>query len=134
MSTKYAVYAKYAEARFSNVLQLGLAVYFKIHCTYLLYIEYNCLYYRNVPGVYIKDLIPGSVASLDGQLKIDDRILEVNSDDLSILSQEHAANHIQVCTCQLSINSVWYQRTYILIRVIKYKKWIIFLLSACRPM
>ena len=46
--------------------------------------------------MYIKDLIPGSVASLDGQLKIDDRILEVNSDDLSILSQEHAANHIQV--------------------------------------
>lgn len=36
------------------------------------------------------------MASLDGQLKIDDRILEVNSDDLSILSQEHAANHIQV--------------------------------------
>lgn len=52
--------------------------------------------HRNVPGVYIKDLIPGSVASLDGQLRIDDRILEVNSDDLSILSQEHAANHIQV--------------------------------------
>ncbi|XP_067935225.1 ligand of Numb protein X 2-like [Watersipora subatra] len=50
---------------------------------------------RNVPGVYIKDLIPCSVASLDGQLRIDDRILEVNSDDLSILSQEHAANHIQ---------------------------------------
>ena len=54
------------------------------------------LLFRNVPGVYIKDLIPGSVASLDGQLQIDDRILEVNSDDLSILSQEHAANHIQV--------------------------------------
>ena len=44
MSTKYAVYAKYAEARFFDVLQLGLAVYLKIHCTYLLYIEYNFLY------------------------------------------------------------------------------------------
>ena len=53
--------------------------------------------------MYIKDLIPGSVASLDGQLKIDDRILEVNSDDLSILSQEHAANHIQVRHYQFSV-------------------------------
>lgn len=65
-------------------------------CTHIIlcaFIRLNC---RNVQGVYIKDLIPGSVANLDGQLKIDDRILEVNSDDLSILSQEHAANHIQV--------------------------------------
>lgn len=64
---------------------------------------------RNVPGVYIKDLIPGSVASLDGQLRIDDRILEVNSDDLSILSQEHAANHIQVLLLidQSNMSRVW---------------------------
>lgn len=36
------------------------------------------------------------MAHVDGQLMVDDRILEVNSDDLSILSQENAANHIQV--------------------------------------
>lgn len=46
---------------------------------------------RNGPGVYILTLIPGSLAELDGRLKMDDRVLEINGQDVSYGTQEQAA-------------------------------------------
>ncbi|XP_059172082.1 E3 ubiquitin-protein ligase LNX-like [Physella acuta] len=49
---------------------------------------------RNGPGVYILTLIPGSLASCDGRLKMDDRVLEINGQDVSYGTQEQAASII----------------------------------------
>uniref|UniRef100_A0A0B7A5U4 RING-type E3 ubiquitin transferase n=1 Tax=Arion vulgaris TaxID=1028688 RepID=A0A0B7A5U4_9EUPU len=46
---------------------------------------------RNGPGVYILTLIPGSLAACDGRLKMDDRVLEINGQDVSYGTQEQAA-------------------------------------------
>ncbi|GFN74224.1 ligand of numb protein x 2 [Plakobranchus ocellatus] len=46
---------------------------------------------RNGPGVYILTLIPGSLAAADGRLKMDDRVLEINGQDVSYGTQEQAA-------------------------------------------
>ena len=40
--------------------------------------------------------VPGSLASLDGRLHPDDRVLEINSVDVAYSTQEHAAFVIQV--------------------------------------
>ncbi|XP_067654902.1 ligand of Numb protein X 2-like isoform X1 [Haliotis asinina] len=50
---------------------------------------------RNGPGVYILNLIPGSTAAYDGRLKPDDRLLEINCQDISYGTQEQAAHLIQ---------------------------------------
>uniref|UniRef100_A0A8W8NQE1 Ligand of Numb protein X 2 n=1 Tax=Magallana gigas TaxID=29159 RepID=A0A8W8NQE1_MAGGI len=47
------------------------------------------------PGVYILNLVPGSLAALDGRLRPDDRVLEINGTDVSYGSQEQAAQVIQ---------------------------------------
>ncbi|XP_013087370.2 ligand of Numb protein X 2-like isoform X2 [Biomphalaria glabrata] len=49
---------------------------------------------RNGPGVYILTLIPGSLAFCDGRLKMDDRVLEINGQDVSYGTQEQAASII----------------------------------------
>ncbi|CAL1533723.1 unnamed protein product [Lymnaea stagnalis] len=49
---------------------------------------------RNGPGVYILTLIPGSLAACDGRLKMDDRVLEINGQDVSYGTQEQAASII----------------------------------------
>ncbi|CAG5128988.1 unnamed protein product, partial [Candidula unifasciata] len=49
---------------------------------------------RNGPGVYILTLIPGSLAACDGRLKMDDRVLEINGQDVSYGTQEQAASLI----------------------------------------
>lgn len=59
----------------------------------------------NKPRVYTLSLIvqyfcwqvPGSLAALDGRLRPDDRVLEINGTDVSYGSQEQAAQVIQVC-------------------------------------
>ncbi|XP_064635883.1 ligand of Numb protein X 2-like isoform X3 [Lineus longissimus] len=50
---------------------------------------------KNGPGVYIMSLIPNGLASLDGRLKKDDRILEINYQDMTYGTQEQAAEVIQ---------------------------------------
>nr|XP_022322951.1 ligand of Numb protein X 2-like isoform X3 [Crassostrea virginica] len=47
------------------------------------------------PGVYILNLVSGSLAALDGRLRPDDRVLEINGVDVSYGSQEQAAQVIQ---------------------------------------
>ncbi|KAH9519139.1 Ligand of Numb protein X 2 [Bulinus truncatus] len=49
---------------------------------------------RNGPGVYILTLIPGSLAACDGRLKMDDRVLEINGQDVSYGTQEQSASII----------------------------------------
>ncbi|CAG5115068.1 unnamed protein product [Candidula unifasciata] len=46
---------------------------------------------RSGPGVYILTLIPGSLAACDGRLKMDDRVLEINGQDVLYGTQEQAA-------------------------------------------
>ncbi|XP_052261117.1 ligand of Numb protein X 2-like isoform X2 [Dreissena polymorpha] len=50
---------------------------------------------RHGPGVYILNLVPNSLAVLDGRLRPDDRVLEINGVDVTYSSQEHAASVIQ---------------------------------------
>ncbi|CAH1785423.1 unnamed protein product, partial [Owenia fusiformis] len=50
---------------------------------------------RHSPGLYIMDVIPESLAAQDNRLKRDDRILEINCQDLTFGTQEQAANIIQ---------------------------------------
>ncbi|XP_025084827.1 ligand of Numb protein X 2-like isoform X2 [Pomacea canaliculata] len=50
---------------------------------------------RNGPGVYILTLITGSLAASDGRLKPDDRVLEINGQDITYGTQEQAAHIIQ---------------------------------------
>ncbi|GAB1607489.1 E3 ubiquitin-protein ligase LNX-like isoform X1 [Argonauta hians] len=50
---------------------------------------------RNGPGVYILNLISQSVAAIDGRLKADDQMLEINGQDVTYGSQEQAAYYIQ---------------------------------------
>ncbi|XP_029643033.1 ligand of Numb protein X 2 isoform X2 [Octopus sinensis] len=50
---------------------------------------------RNGPGVYILNLISQSLAAIDGRLKPDDQVLEINGQDVSYGSQEEAAFYIQ---------------------------------------
>ncbi|XP_074659859.1 ligand of Numb protein X 2-like isoform X1 [Tubulanus polymorphus] len=50
---------------------------------------------KNGPGVYILSLIPGGLASSDGRLIKDDRILEINGQDVTYGTQELAAQIIQ---------------------------------------
>lgn len=50
---------------------------------------------RHGTGVYILNLVPNSLAALDGRLQADDRVLEINSVDVSYSTQEHAASIIQ---------------------------------------
>ena len=52
--------------------------------------------FRTAPGVFILSLIPGSLAHQDGRLMKDDRILEINGNDLTFGTQEEAADIIQV--------------------------------------
>lgn len=50
---------------------------------------------RNGPGVYILNLISQSLAAIDGRLKPDDQVLEINGQDVTYGSQEQAAYYIQ---------------------------------------
>ncbi|KAK6191471.1 hypothetical protein SNE40_003152 [Patella caerulea] len=50
---------------------------------------------RNGPGVYILNLVPGSLAAFDGRLKQDDRVFEINGRDVTYGTQEQAAEIIQ---------------------------------------
>ncbi|KAL5007350.1 hypothetical protein ScPMuIL_016156, partial [Solemya velum] len=50
---------------------------------------------RNGAGVYILSLISGSLADIDGRLKPDDQVLEINGLDVSYGTQEQAAQIIQ---------------------------------------
>ncbi|XP_061182672.1 ligand of Numb protein X 2-like isoform X2 [Saccostrea echinata] len=47
------------------------------------------------PGVYILNLVPESLAALDGRLRPDDRVLEINGVDVSYGTQDQAAQVIQ---------------------------------------
>lgn len=46
---------------------------------------------HSAPGVFISEVVRGGVAQLDGRLCQGDQILEVNGQDLTSASQEHAA-------------------------------------------
>lgn len=77
---------------------------------------------RQEPGVYVTELLEGSVAAADSRLRIDDRILEINSSDVRNSSLEDAMFLIQlafpnvkllvsrsaspVTTCQTSSSSL----------------------------
>ncbi|XP_052799032.1 ligand of Numb protein X 2-like [Mya arenaria] len=50
---------------------------------------------RHAPGVYILNLVPNGFAVLEGGLRVDDRVLEINGVDVAFSSQEHAAAIIQ---------------------------------------
>ncbi|WAR01513.1 LNX2-like protein [Mya arenaria] len=50
---------------------------------------------RHAPGLYILNLVPNGFAVLEGGLRIDDRVLEINGVDVAFSSQEHAAAIIQ---------------------------------------
>ncbi|XP_060573716.1 ligand of Numb protein X 2-like isoform X2 [Ruditapes philippinarum] len=50
---------------------------------------------RHGTGVYILNLVPNGLAAIDGRLRPDDRVLEINGQDLSYSSQEQAATVIQ---------------------------------------
>lgn len=50
----------------------------------------------SVPNVSPHSQVPSGQASIDGRLKPDDRVLEINGQDLSYGSQEQAARIIQV--------------------------------------
>ena len=41
--------------------------------------------------------VPNGLAAIDGRLRPDDRVLEINGQDVSYSSQEQAASVIQVC-------------------------------------
>ncbi|CAH8530470.1 unnamed protein product [Dicrocoelium dendriticum] len=49
---------------------------------------------RHLPGLYVLELVPGCEAELDGRLRKDDQILEINGINLSNGSQEQAAHII----------------------------------------
>lgn len=53
--------------------------------------------FRNESGVFISDVVRGSVAEKSGMLKHGDQILSVNSEDLRTASQEKAALALKVC-------------------------------------
>lgn len=50
---------------------------------------------RHSSGVYILNLVSNGSAFLDGRLRPDDRVLEINGQDVSYSTQEHAAAVIQ---------------------------------------
>ncbi|CAL8109234.1 unnamed protein product [Calicophoron daubneyi] len=53
---------------------------------------------KHLPGLYVLELVPGCEAELDGRLKKDDQILEINGIDLSDGTQEQAAQIINSAT------------------------------------
>lgn len=53
---------------------------------------------RHQPGVYISDVISGSIAGRDGRIKPDDRILEINGRDMRKAKIEEASQLIQLST------------------------------------
>ncbi|KAL3315183.1 E3 ubiquitin-protein ligase LNX [Cichlidogyrus casuarinus] len=57
---------------------------------------------KNQPGLYILGIIPDGEAHMDGRLKKDDRILEINNYDLRDGTQEHAVEIIRNCTESVS--------------------------------
>lgn len=57
--------------------------------------EYE-LYILSLSVHYFCGQVPGSLAALDGRLRPDDRVLEINGTDVSYGSQEQAAQVIQV--------------------------------------
>ncbi|KAL3842316.1 hypothetical protein ACJMK2_020346 [Sinanodonta woodiana] len=50
---------------------------------------------RNGAGVYLLNLVPNGLACLDGRLRPDDRLLEINGMDVAYGTQEQAARLIQ---------------------------------------
>lgn len=51
---------------------------------------------RDGLGIFIKDIVSGGIADLDGQLIIGDQILEVNGQDLTNIEQKLAAIILKV--------------------------------------
>lgn len=51
---------------------------------------------RHLPGLYVREIVPGCTAALDGRLRRNDRILSINGIDSSEGTQEQAARLINV--------------------------------------
>lgn len=47
-------------------------------------------------GIFVSDIIRGSVTDLDGRLLLGDQILSINGEDVCIAAQEHAQRLLQV--------------------------------------
>ena len=70
-----------------------------ILCDYVVSVYY-IYWFRHSPGVFILNLVPSGIALVDGRLRPDDRVLEINNIDVTYSSQDQAASIIQV-------HSVW---------------------------
>lgn len=77
-----------------------LKIFFlRVICDFFLHIDsflFSPPRHRHLPGLYVLELVPGCEAHLDGRLKKDDQILEINGIDLSDGTQEQAAHIINV--------------------------------------
>lgn len=56
-------------------------------------------------GIFVSDIIKGSVTNLDGRLLLGDQILSINGEDVRAAAQEHAqkllqVKHIHAHTCK----------------------------------
>lgn len=56
-------------------------------------------------GIFVSDIIRGSVTDLDGRLLLGDQILSINGEDVRAAAQEHAqrllqVKHIHAHTCK----------------------------------
>lgn len=52
--------------------------------------------YSDDIGIFVSDIIRGSVTDLDGRLLLGDQILSINGEDVRAAAQEHAERLLQV--------------------------------------
>lgn len=52
--------------------------------------------YSDDIGIFVSDIIRGSVTDMDGRLLLGDQILSINGEDVRAAAQEHAQRLLQV--------------------------------------
>ncbi|KAK9498157.1 hypothetical protein O3M35_004035 [Rhynocoris fuscipes] len=68
---------------------------------------------RTAPGIFVSDVMPGSVASSDGRLTKGDRLLSVNGIDVTNMPQEEAAAIVKTITGKVSLKIGRYKARYV---------------------